>query len=174
VPDRRDPRRGKRAVGGVEDVAHRQRVRHREHDVLGAGEQLVECVRVAGGRLRPALPSAGARRVRRVTPGPGAICGQRSALEGAEADLVEAREHEPGHLAVAEREVERLLSAHEPGGHAEVELGPGERLAERQRLSDSLLRQAGTGRRRADRVVGVRAGVRVAHEHERPQKSTLR
>ncbi len=92
----------------------------------------------------------------------------------AEADLVETRQDEARHVAAAERELERLLRAGEARRDAELDRLVRERLAERERLLDAELGEALAGRQRADAVVRVRAGVRVAHEQQASQNSTLR
>ena len=147
---------------------------HREHDLLGAREKRVERGREPLRCVGPALPAAGADRVRLVRPCPGAVVGERTALERAEADLVETREDDARHVAPAEREVERLLRPCEACRDAEVDRLVRERLPQRERLRDAELRQAFAGREGADAIVGVRAGVRVASEKQRSQNSTLR
>jgi hypothetical protein len=49
-----------------------------------------------------------------------------------------------------------------------------QRLAKRERLIDADVGQSLAGRQRADPVVGIRAGVRMARQQQASQNSTLR
>ena len=81
-------------------------------------------------------------------PGPGAVGGQRAALERAEADLVEPRLDDERDAAPGEREREGLLRAPEPRADAEVDRLRRELRAEGTRLLGALRREA---RARRDR-----------------------
>ncbi len=174
VRDRRDARGRERPVGGVDDVPDRKCVGDGEDDVLGPVEQCVERTGHPQRRLGPAFAVAGALRIRRVRPGPRPIVRERPALERAEADLAQRRQHHALDLPLAEREVERLLGPHQRGRHAEVDLLGGERCPKLERLGGALLRQPLAGRHGADVVAQVRARVAVADEQQAPQNSTLR
>ncbi len=169
-----DPRRRKAPVGCVEDVPHGQGVGDGEDRLLRALEELEESRGDAIRGVDPALAAARAQGIGLVRPGPAPVVRERSALVGAEPDLVERREDDPLDSAAVERELERLLRPEEPRRDAEPDGIVGDRRAQGERLLDAEIRQPRARRNGADAVVGVGACVRVPREDQALQNSTLR
>jgi hypothetical protein len=109
-----------------------------------------------------------------VRPRPGAVLGERAALEGAEADLVERRQDEALGGPGSERELEGLLRAREPRRDTQADLLGRQGRAQGERLADALLGEALAGGPGADAVGEVRACVPVPDEQQASQNSTLR
>jgi len=137
-------------------------------------EELDERATDADGRLDPALAAAGTEEAGLGRPGPVAVGGEGAALVRAEADLVEAGNDNPLDVATPEREVEGLLCPSELRGGPEPDRLVRERLPQRERLLDPERGQPVARRDRVDAVVRVRACVRVTHEDQPSQNSTLR
>ena len=115
-------------------------MRDDEDRPLGALQEGSEARDVANNALGPVL-AAGHLVLRPVRTRPGPVVREQTALELAEADVVQLREDEPWDLPSGERQVGGLLGALELADGAEVDLGRGEMLAEEARLRPSCLGQ---------------------------------
>ena len=125
-----DDRRRVAVLDRVQDIAHRQSVRHHEDRPLRPREDRPVGLDVAAHGLGATVASAWSRFLGAVRVRPGAVLGQGTPLELAEADVVQLRHDEARDLAALQCEVGGLLRSLELRDDAEPELVAREQLAE--------------------------------------------
>jgi len=151
VRDLLDRRHRRLAGRGVQDIADGEAVRDGEDGAFGAGQERAERGGIPGDGCDAAVPVAWRHVLWSVGAGPGTVVGEELALEGTEANVVQACEHEQRDLPTGERELSRLLDALELAHDAEVWRRCGQLLAEAPRLRAAALGQAALHRRVAVR-----------------------
>src|SRR5439155_2508965 len=141
-----------------EDVTHREAVDYDQDRPLRPRQDRPVAPHVPADRLRAALAAARRFLLGIVEVSPGTVIGERAALELAEADVVQLREHEARNAATLEREVGGFLGAPELAHDAKVDRRVRQELAEPPSLLAPEL-----GERSGDLRIAVRQALDREH-----------